>query len=212
MKKPYIIPDGYGIIGIVFILAILGGYFISLYVAVIPFLLGVYLLYFFRNPARTITAAANELVSPADGTVMAIEWVQEDSYFFKKCRKIVVFLSVFNVHINRAPLAGTIDFQQYTCGRFKPAYKEGVGYENERYSIGINKGTHRILVTLIAGILARRIVSWVSLGDRLDHGQLYGMIKLGSCAEIYVDEDVDILVHIGDKLRGGETVIGRIIS
>lgn len=68
------------------------------------------------------------------------------------------------------------------------------------------------MVTLIAGILARRIVSWVSLGDRLDHGQLYGMIKLGSCAEIYVDEDVDILVQIGDKLRGGETVIGRFIS
>lgn len=85
-----------------------------------------------------------------------------------------------------------------------------MGYENERYSIGIKSGNTHILVTLIAGILARRIVSWVALGEKVEHGQLYGMIKLGSCAEIYVDEDVEILVKEGDIVRGGETVIGRI--
>ncbi|MUP50271.1 phosphatidylserine decarboxylase [uncultured Megasphaera sp.] len=210
MKKPYIVPDGYRIIGITLAITFLLAYFVTVYIAVFPFLWACYLLYFFRNPSRHIQAAPHELVSPADGTVMAVTEVREDAYFFKKCRKIVIFLSVFNVHVNRAPLAGVIDFQQYTCGRFKPAYETGVGYENERYSIGIKSGNTHILVTLIAGILARRIVSWVALGEKVEHGQLYGMIKLGSCAEIYVDEDVEILVKEGDIVRGGETVIGRI--
>lgn len=152
------------------------------------------------------------MVSPADGTVVGIEEVDEDTYLNQKCRKVIIFLSIFDAHVNRAPLPGTIDFQQYTCGRFRPAYKDGVGYENERYSIGIHSTRTDILVNIIAGVLARRIVSWVTLGDELQHGQLYGMIKFGSCAEIYVRDNVEITVKKGDKVRGGESVIGRIVS
>ncbi len=210
MNKPLIIEDGYIFIAVPLILAVLAGYFINAYVAVIPVLLAIYFAYFFRNPPRIIPADELALVSPADGTVMGIEEGQEDLYLNQKCRKIIIFLSIFDAHVNRAPMAGTINFQQYTCGRFRPAYKDSVGYENERYSIGIEQGKHKILVTLIAGILARRIVSWVTLGDAVKHGQLYGMIKFGSCTEIYVQDDVDILVKKGDKVRCGETVIGRI--
>lgn len=210
MKKPFIIEDGYIFIAIPLIIAIAAGYFVSVYIAVIPALLAAYFAYFFRNPKRIIPDDEFALVSPADGTVMGIEEVQEELYLNQKCRKIIIFLSIFDAHINRAPMAGTINFQQYTCGRFRPAYKEGVGYENERYSIGIEQGGHQILVTLIAGILARRIVSWITLGDTVQHGQLYGMIKFGSCTEIYVQDDVDISVKKGDKVRCGETVIGRI--
>ena len=127
-------------------------------------------------------------------------------------RKIVIFLSIFDAHVNRTPLAGTIKFQQYTCGRFRPAYKDGVGFENERYSLGIENERTRILVTLIAGVLARRVVSWVTLGDTLLHGQLYGMIKFGSCIEVFVEDNVDIYVKKGDFVRGGETIIGRIVE
>lgn len=212
MNKPFIIEDGYIFIAVPAVLAVLAGYFLNAYIAVIPAVLSLYFAYFFRNPKRTIPSDDMALVSPADGKVMAVEDVEEDSYMDGKCKKIVIFLSVFDVHVNRAPIAGTINFQQYTCGRFRPAYKDGVGYENERYSIGIENDKTHILVTVIAGILARRIVSWVTLGDALTHGQLYGMIKFGSCAEIYVGDDIEVTVEKGQYVRGGETIIGRIIK
>lgn len=212
LNKPYIVEDGYPFIIVPLLLALAAGYFINAYAAVLPVLLALYFMYFFRNPRRRPPTDDSLLVSPADGTVVGIEEVDEDTYLNQKCRKVIIFLSIFDVHVNRAPLPGTIDFQQYTCGRFRPAYKDGVGYENERYSIGIHSTRTDILVNIIAGVLARRIVSWVTLGDELQHGQLYGMIKFGSCAEIYVRDNVEITVKKGDKVRGGESVIGRIVS
>lgn len=212
LNKPYIVEDGYPFIIVPLLLALAAGYFINAYAAVLPVLLALYFMYFFRNPRRRPPTDDSLLVSPADGTVVGIEEVDEDTYLNQKCRKIIIFLSIFDAHVNRAPLPGTIDFQQYTCGRFRPAYKDGVGYENERYSIGIHSTRTDILVNIIAGVLARRIVSWVTLGDELQHGQLYGMIKFGSCAEIYVRDNVEITVKKGDKVRGGESVIGRIVS
>ena len=180
--------------------------------AAVPALLAVYFTYFFRNPKRCVPRDESALVSPADGKVMSVEEVEDDLYLNARCRKIVIFLSIFDAHVNRTPLAGTIKFQQYTCGRFRPAYKDGVGFENERYSLGIENERTRILVTLIAGVLARRVVSWVTLGDTLLHGQLYGMIKFGSCIEVFVEDNVDIYVKKGDFVRGGETIIGRIVE
>lgn len=212
LNKLYIVEDGYPFIIVPLLLALAAGYFINAYAAVLPVLLALYFMYFFRNPRRRPPTDDSLLVSPADGTVVGIEEVDEDTYLNQKCRKVIIFLSIFDAHVNRAPLPGTIDFQQYTCGRFRPAYKDGVGYENERYSIGIHSTRTDILVNIIAGVLARRIVSWVTLGDELQHGQLYGMIKFGSCAEIYVRDNVEITVKKGDKVRGGESVIGRIVS
>ena len=211
LNKPYIVEDGYPFIIVPLLLAVAAGYFINAYAVVPLLLLAAYFTYFFRNPSRTMPTDDHLLVSPADGTVVGVEEVEEDAYLNQTCRKIIIFLSIFDAHVNRAPLPGNIDFQQYTCGRFSPAYKEGVGYENERYSIGIHSAHTDILVTIIAGILARRIVSWVTLGDELQHGQLYGMIKFGSCAEIYVRDNVEITVKKGQKVRAGESVIGRIV-
>lgn len=212
LNKPYIVEDGYPFIIVPLLLALAAGWFINAYAAVLPALLALYFMYFFRNPRRRPPTDDRLLVSPADGTVVGIEEVDEDTYLNQRCRKVIIFLSIFDAHVNRAPLPGTIDFQQYTCGRFRPAYKDGVGYENERYSIGIHSTRTDILVNIIAGVLARRIVSWVTLGDELQHGQLYGMIKFGSCAEIYVRDNIEITVKKGDKVRGGESVIGRIVS
>ena len=212
MNKPFIITDGYVFIFGSIVLAVLAGLFINVYVAVLPALLAVYFAYFFRNPRRRIPDDELALVAPADGTVVAVEDVDEDLFLDEKCRKITIFLSIFDAHVDRIPLAGTIKFQQYTCGRFRPAYEDGVGYENERYSLGIENSHTRILVTLIAGVLARRIVSWVTLGDELTHGQLYGMIKFGSCIEVFVEDNVEICVTKGQKVRCGETVIGRILQ
>ena len=212
MKKPFIIEDGYPFIAVPFFLAVLAAYFVNFYVAVVPLVLSAYFMYFFRNPHRTIPSDETLLVSPADGTVVSVEPAHEDLYLGQDCCKIVIFLSIFDAHVNRAPLSGVIKFQQYTCGRFRPAYKDGVGYENERYALGIDNGRTRLLITLVAGVLARRVVSWVTLGDVLEHGQLYGMIKFGSCIEIYVQDNVEISVKKGDRVRGGESIIGRIVE
>lgn len=212
MKKPFIIEDGYPFIAVPFFLAVLAAYFVNFYVAVVPLVLSVYFMYFFRNPHRTIPSDETLLVSPADGTVVSVEPAHEDLYLGQDCCKIVIFLSIFDAHVNRTPLSGVIKFQQYTCGRFRPAYKDGVGYENERYALGIDNGRTRLLITLVAGVLARRVVSWVTLGDVLEHGQLYGMIKFGSCIEIYVQDNVEISVKKGDRVRGGESIIGRIVE
>lgn len=212
LDKPPIVPDGFKLIAGAAIVTVLAGYFINAYAAAVPGILTCFFIFFFRNPPRTIPADESVLVAPADGKVMAVETVFEDTYLNQQCRKIVIFLSVFDAHVNRVPIAGTIKFQQYTCGRFIPAYKNGVGYENERCSIGIENSHTNIMVTQIAGILARRIVSWVTLGDNLAHGQLYGMIKFGSCTEVYVQDNVEITVQKGDHVRCGETIIGRIIT
>jgi len=212
LNKPFIVQEGYVFIAVTAVAALICGLIFNLYIAVVPALLMCFFTFFFRCPQRDIPSDENVLVSPADGRVMDVEEVYDDLYLNKKCRKVVIFLSVFDVHVNRVPLAGVIKFQQYTCGRFKPAYKNDVGYENERYSIGVAGKSTNILVTQIAGILARRIVSWVTLGDALTHGQLYGMIKFGSCTEVCVEDNVEITVKKGDRVIGGETVIGRIVN
>ena len=124
--------------------------------------------------------------------------------------KVTIFLSVFNVHTNRAPLDGEIKYQRYTCGQFVPAYEKNASFENERHAIGMDNGRMRFLVIQIAGLLARRIVSWVTVGTNLKQGETYGMIKFGSSTELVVPRNVEITVKKGDKVVGGITVVGRV--
>ena len=213
LKKPLILHEGYPFIAGALLIAVILAWAGHIYVAVIPFVLSCYFTFFFRCPGRNnrIPEGEDILVSPSDGTVMAVEKdVQEDTFLGQKCHKITIFLSLFNVHVNRAPMEGRIQYQSYTQGRFLPAYKDTVGFENERGAIGIEGKYRSILVILIAGILARRVVSWKNLGDTVKKGELYGMIKFGSCTEIYIPGDVDICVREGDVLRGGLSVIGRL--
>lgn len=213
LKKPFILHDGYPFILGAFFVAALLFWFKHPYIAVIPFVLGCYFTFFFRCPYRNdkIPAGDDILVSPSDATIVDIqEGVMENTFLGEKCVKITMFLSLFDVHVNRAPMEGVIDYQSYTQGRFLPAYKDSVGFENERGAIGIRGKNRSILVILIAGILARRVVSWKNLGDHVAKGELYGMIKFGSCTEVYIPGDVEICVKVGDVVRGGLTVIGRL--
>lgn len=204
-----IIREGYYFSGGFAVIAILL-YSVIPYAAILPAVLALYCLYFFRNPKRNIPADEKIIVSPADGTVQDIVHLHSDDFIKAPCYKVIIFLSVFDVHVNRAPIAGTIKIQKYVCGRFRPAYKDSVGFENERHLIGIENEKLRVTVTQIAGILARRIVSWVTLDDSLQKGDLYGLIRFGSCTEIVVPDFVQISVKKGQKVRGGETVIGVI--
>lgn len=212
VQKPLIVQEGYPFILVALIISILAFYFINIYVALFPFFLSLFFMYFFRNPKRNVPNGEDTITSPADGTVMEVTNVPYDEFLKTEGKKVVIFLSVFNVHVNRSPISGEIKYQNYSCGNFAPAYKKDVGFENERLMLGIEKNGFRITVTQIAGLLARRIVSWVSLNDKLEKGELYGMIKFGSCTEIVVPKNVEILVKKNDKVVGGETIIGRILD
>lgn len=205
-----IIREGYYFAGVFIIIALLLSSAIHPYAAILPGVLACYCIYFFRNPARKIPTDESLIVSPADGTVQDVVSLEGDEFIKSPCKKVIIFLSVFDVHVNRAPIAGEIKVQKYICGRFRPAYKDSVGFENERHLIGIENEKIRVTVTQIAGILARRIVSWVTLDDTLKKGELYGLIRFGSCTEIVVPDNVEILVAKGQKVRGGETIIGKI--
>lgn len=210
MVRAPIIKEGYGFIAAAFLLALVVGYALSPYAAVVPTVLAGFFMFFFRNPSREIPVDSSVVVSPADGKVMDIVPVESDDFVADPGMKVIIFLSVFNVHINRSPIEGQIKCQQYTCGRFRPAYKDTVGYENERHMIGIENENLHVTVTQIAGILARRIVSWVTLDDVLDKGERYGLIRFGSCTEIVMPKNVAVQVKKGDKVVGGETIIGRV--
>ena len=210
MVRAPIIKEGYGFIAAAFLLALVVGYALSPYAAVVPTVLAGFFMFFFRNPSREIPVDSSVVVSPADGKVMDIVPVGSDDFVADPGMKVIIFLSVFNVHINRSPIEGQIKCQQYTCGRFRPAYKDTVGYENERHMIGIENENLQVTVTQIAGILARRIVSWVTLDDVLDKGERYGLIRFGSCTEIVMPKNVAVQVKKGDKVVGGETIIGRV--
>ncbi|MBR2214813.1 MAG: phosphatidylserine decarboxylase family protein [Selenomonadaceae bacterium] len=205
-----IVREGYVFIGGALALALLLALGLHPYAAV-PFLvLACYFAYFFRNPKRDLTLDAGAVISPADGTVQDISRVAYDDFIKGPGNKVTVFMSVFNVHVNRSPISGDITCQKYVCGRFRPAYKDSVGFENEHHLIGIENEKLRITVTQIAGILARRIVSWVTLNDHLKQGELYGMIRFGSCLEVVMPLEVEVNVKKGDKVVGGRTVLGRL--
>jgi len=178
--------------------------------AAIPGALLFFVLFFFRNPPRKIPPDNGILVSPADGTVMEICEVYEDRFIKGKAVKISIFLSVFNVHLNRTPVEGKVKYRSYRPGKMVPAFKSHASEINERNYVGIENDVLRVLVTQITGFIARRIVCWVSLNDSVARGQLFGMIKFGSCTEIIVPLNVEVLVSRGQKVIGGETVIGRL--
>jgi phosphatidylserine decarboxylase len=178
--------------------------------SLVPGALLLFVTFFFRNPCRCIPAESGIIVSPADGRVMSVTEVYEDQFIKGPARKVNIFLSVFDVHINRIPICGTIKYQQYIKGRFLPAWREEVSAENERHTLGIENDSMKVLVTQIAGIIARRIISWVTVGDELCQGERYGLIKFGSSTEVTVPMNVEILVKKGDRVKGGETIIGRL--
>ena len=146
MVKAPVVKEGYIFIFAAVMLAVLLGAAVSPFWAIVPGVLACYFIYFFRNPERTIPLDDSVLVSPADGTVQEVVPLDGDDFVKEPCNKVVIFLSVFNVHVNRSPIAGEIKCQKYVCGRFKPAYKDTVGFENERHMIGIENDRLRVTV------------------------------------------------------------------
>ncbi|RKY56701.1 MAG: phosphatidylserine decarboxylase family protein [Candidatus Neomarinimicrobiota bacterium] len=175
----------------------------------ISLILFIFIVYFFRDPNRLVSNKDNVIVSPADGKIIAIENV--DDGFVGKGKRISVFMSIFNVHINRVPFGGIVRKVNYEKGSFLAAYKSAASFENERSEISIESEGLKFTVTQIAGLIARRIVSYLSVGDSINKGDRYGMIMFGSRVDLVIPENVEIKVQLGDKVKGGETIIGEIL-
>ena len=163
---------------------------------------------FFRDPERTVPDVPNAVVAPADGKVLAI--VPVDDAWAGEATRLSIFLSPLDVHVNRAPIAGTIEKIDYRSGKFLMATSERARDENEQNTLTIAGADITVKCSQIAGILARRIVCWKREGDRLECGERFGMIKFGSRTDLMLPSTVEILVKEGMHVRGGITVIGKI--
>jgi phosphatidylserine decarboxylase len=167
--------------------------------------LALFMAYFFRDPKRTIPTEADIIVSAADGKVTRVE-DRENGKF------VSVFLSPVDVHINRAPIAGRVVKVELLQGRKAPATSNEASQTNERNAITIEGEKMTVICTQIVGILARRIVCWSKAGDNLELGEKYGLIKFGSRTDLLMPKNVEIMVKVGDRVVGGETVIGKLIE
>lgn len=189
----------------------IGAAFVFPPAAAVPALGLWFTLYFFRDPRRVPPAADDLIVSPADGTVVEISKSPESRFLNEETVKIGIFLSVFNVHVNRAPCAGVVKRIQYTPGRFVDARKPDCGTVNEQNAIHID-GKVPVVVTQIAGAIARRIVCAIRENEPLEKGQKIGMIKFGSRTDLYIPASklAELQIKLGEKVKGGETVLARI--
>lgn len=211
MKQYPVSRDGWSYIAVLALLTIFA-YWLRPGLAILPGILLLFVLCFFRNPERKIPEDPFTLVSPADGVVMDVERVFEERFFKGESIRIRIFLSLVNVHVNRSPIEGKVVYRAYREGKMLPAFKSHSSELNEKNFIGIENEHLHILVTQITGFVARRIVCWANEGDTLQKGERFGLIKFGSCTEIFLPPDVEVVVSAGDKVRGGETIVGRVIS
>lgn len=206
-----IAPEGYPFI-IIFLLLTIITLLISgsLWIAFIPFILTIFMIYFFRDPERVVPEGNGIFVSPADGKVILIEKVYEGKYLKDDTIEVSIFMSPFDVHVNRSPCDGTVESVVHTKGRFLSAFKHEASLQNENISMVLNTGHGRILVRQVAGFLARRAVCKVRPGDSLKMGDRYGMIKFSSRLDVYLPKDTVIKVRLNDKVKAGETILGYI--
>ena len=165
---------------------------------------------FFRNPEREPPQDRKLVISPADGRVIRIEEVSGQELMSGPLRKISIFMNVFNVHVNRIPYDGIADVIRYRPGTFLSANLDKASEQNERNAVHIRTWDDRELLTVqIAGLVARRIVCWLKEGMTARAGERFGMIRFGSRLEVFLPAEADVLVQLGDKVRAGQTPIGR---
>jgi phosphatidylserine decarboxylase len=193
---------------ILFLLAGIYGNQLWLIPAAIFFLLAVFVAFFFRNPGRIIPSEKDVIVAPADGVVKIVAPVSTANS--EAGTLISIFLSVFDVHVNRSPIAGKIIAVEYQPGKFLNAMNNRSSTDNEQNVVTVENASVKVVFKQIAGVIARRIVFWPKAGDSLERGERVGLIRFGSRTDVIVPQNVEVLVRPGDRVKGGETLIGRI--
>ncbi len=166
-------------------------------------------LYFFRDPERAIPTSreADLVISPADGKVVAIDVVDEPIFILGPAVRIGIFMSIWDVHVNRSPVAGEIRLLRHNPGKFLPAFRSEASEVNEHILLGLQAGPRRVLVKQIAGTVARRCVSYATVGEYLEQGERFGLIRFSSRVDLFMPLDVQLLVQLGDRVRGGDSVV-----
>jgi phosphatidylserine decarboxylase len=170
--------------------------------------LSLFVLFFFRDPDRTVPEGKGVVVSPADGRVIVIKDIYEPDYLKQDVKQISIFLSVFNVHVNRSPYSGTVEVVKYNPGKFHVASVDKASLDNEQTAMVIGDGRNRVLVKQIAGLIARRIVCYAKVGDAIRTGERYGLIRFGSRVDIFLPKTAEIKVRVGDRVKGARNIIG----
>jgi phosphatidylserine decarboxylase len=201
--------EGWPLIGILLGLAVVMFLVRWPWVGGVFLLLGLFTMFFFRDPERTVPANPRLVLSPADGKVIVAGPAPAGNPLGDGATQVSIFLSVFDVHVNRAPIGGRISQVEYHKGEFVPAFQDKASLANEQNSVTIDDGGRRVNFKQIAGLIARRIVFKKRVGDTVAAGERVGMIKFGSRVDLFVPKDVRLLVQKGDRVVGGLTAIGQ---
>lgn len=210
--------EGYATIAVVFTFSILVAYgasflpnWISYVVYAALLVLCFLVLYFFRDPERTSPDDDSLIISPADGKVVLIQEVEEPEYMKGKATQISIFLSPLNVHVNRNPLNGKLEYVKYYPGKYLMAWEDHASEQNERAHFGVKHSSGmKMMFKQITGFLARRIVYYVEEGENLKAGERFGIMKFGSRMDLLLPDNVEIKVKKGQNTVAGETIIGEI--
>ena len=185
-------------------------WFVSAWLSLIFLALFLFTVAFFRDPNRPVPPGPNLIVAPADGRVRDIVELDEKEILKTKTRRVGIFLSIFDVHTNRAPIDGRIVYRQHHAGLCLDARDPNCSEKNEAMTWAFENPRGAIVVRQLTGAIARRIVAWANVGDELKKGQRFGMIRFGSRTELYLPLDAEVLVKTGDHVSGGSTVIARL--
>jgi phosphatidylserine decarboxylase precursor-related protein len=178
--------------------------------ALVVTIIALWVAYFFRDPERTGERGPRVVVAPADGKLILITEIDEPSFVGGKALRLSIFMNVFNVHVNRYPIDGTVKYLHYNKGKFLNAAAEKSSLENEQSSVGIESGPYRILVRQIAGLIARRIVTYSRVGDTAKQGERMGMIRFGSRVDVFIPTDSKVLARLGTMTTAGTTVLAEL--
>ena len=197
------------ILAILFFLALVSWFF-NAWLSLFFFVLILYTLFFFRDPDRNIPADRNAVLAAADGTVTDITEVEESEVLKTRMRRVGIFLSIFDVHTNRAPIEGRITYRQHHEGLCLDARGPDCSEKNEAMTWGIENPRVAVVVRQLTGAIARRIVAWAEVGDQLAKGERFGMIRFGSRTEVYLPLTASVLVKAGEHVAGGSTIIARL--
>ena len=203
------IAEARWILAILFFLALVSA-FLSAWLSLFCFILIFYTFFFFRDPERTIPIDPNAVVAAADGTVKDISEVEETEVLKTKMRRVGIFLSIFDVHTNRAPIGGRIIYRQHRKGLCLDARNPDCSEKNEAMTWAFENPGVTLVVKQLTGAIARRIVAWADVGDQLSKGERFGMIRFGSRTEVYLPLAASVSVKVGDHVAGGSTIIARL--
>jgi phosphatidylserine decarboxylase len=208
--RHFLVPSLLGAIFFWWMAADSSAFWLWVWPAVLCTLVFIFCANFFRDPDRGIPAGEEVVVAAADGMVDAIEVVEESEVLKKPCRRVSIFLNVFSVHVNRAPIAGRVTYQKHHPGDYCDARDPYCHQKNEALTWAFANPKATLVVRQITGAIARRIVPWSRVGEAVEKGHRFGMIRFGSRTDIYLPLDAEILVKIGDEVEGGSSILARL--